>query len=110
MQSKETKEEAMLHIHPVSELRNNLNQLAEICRRENEPVFLTRKGHGDLVLLSQENYEQMLAKLKLHEGCDANIEALWVREAESRYDQIVTGKVACRPLDEAIADARRTLK
>ena len=100
----------MHHIHPVSELRSNLNQLAEICRKENEPVFLTRKGHGDLVLLSLEGYERMVAKLKQHEGCDADIEALWVREAETRYDEVVAGKVECRPLDEAIEDARRALK
>lgn len=100
----------MHHIHPVSELRNNLNQLAEICHKENEPVFLTRKGHGDLVLLSLEGYERILAKLKQHEGFDAEIEALWVREAEIRYDEIATGKVVCRPLDEAVDDVRRTLK
>ncbi|OGR24388.1 MAG: hypothetical protein A2X83_00840 [Desulfuromonadales bacterium GWD2_54_10] len=100
----------MHHIHPVSELRSNLNQLAEICRKENEPVFLTRKGHGDLVLLSLEGYERMVAKLKQHEGCDTDIEALWVREAETRYDEIASGKVVCRPLDEAIEDARRALK
>lgn len=100
----------MHHIHPVSELRNNLSQLAEICHKENEPVFLTRKGHGDLVLLSLEGYERMVAKLKQHEGYDADIEELWVREAEARYDEIVTGTVACRPLDEAIDAARRVLK
>ncbi|RII26924.1 MAG: type II toxin-antitoxin system Phd/YefM family antitoxin [Geobacter sp.] len=100
----------MHHIHPISELKNNLNQLAEICRRENEPVFLTRKGHGDLVLLSLEGYERMVAKLKEHEGCNMDNEALWVREAEARYDEIASGKVPCRPLDEAIKDARNALK
>ena len=100
----------MHHIHPVSELRNNLNQLAEICHKENEPVFLTRKGHGDLVLLSLEGYERILAKLKQHEESDEEIEALWVREAEARYDEISTGKVVCRSLDEAVEDARRALK
>jgi prevent-host-death family protein len=100
----------MHHIHPASELRNNLNQLAEICHKENEPVFLTRKGHGDLVLLSLEGYERLVTKLKQQEGCDADIETLWVREAEARYDEIATGKVICRPLDEAIDDARNALK
>ena len=100
----------MHHIHPVSELRNNLSQLAEICHKENEPVFLTRKGHGDLVLLSLEGYERMLAKLKQQEGCDTDIEALWVREAEARYNEIASGKVVCRSLDEAVEDVRNTLK
>lgn len=100
----------MYHIHPVSELRHNLSQLAEICHKENEPVFLTRKGHGDLVLLSLEGYEQMVAKLKQQEGYDADIESLWVQEAEARYSEIATGMVVCRPLDEAVEDARNTLK
>ena len=42
----------MPHIHPASELKTNLDQLAKICHSENEPVYLTRKGHGDLVLMS----------------------------------------------------------
>lgn len=100
----------MPHIHPVSELRSNFNQLAEICHKEDEPVFLTRKGHGDLVLLSLEGYERMLAKSKHHGEYDTEIETLWVREAEARYDEIATGKVACRPLEAAVEDARKALK
>jgi len=100
----------MPQIHPISELRNNLNHLAEICYKDDEPVFLTRKGHGELVLLSLEVYERMVAKIQLHQEYDADIETLWVREAETRYDEIASGKVLCRPLDEAIEDVRRALK
>ena len=99
----------MPHIHPISELRNNLNQLADICLKQDEPVFLTRKGHGELVLLSLEGYERMLQYQKQQEACDPGIEALWVREAEARYDQIKTGEVTCRSLEEALADAHKEL-
>ena len=95
---------------PEAVIGNPISKSLKICHKENEPVFLTRKGHGDLVLLSLEGYERMLAKLKQHEGYDTDIEALWVREAEARYDEIATGKVICRPLDEAVEDARRALK
>lgn len=47
----------MPHIHPVSDLKNNLNHLSEICRKEHEPVYLTRRGHGELVLMGMEEYE-----------------------------------------------------
>jgi len=40
---------------------------------------------------------------------DEACQALWVREAEERYDQIVAGSVTCRPLDEAISDAHKEL-
>lgn len=43
--------------------------------------------------------------LEQQEGYDADIEALRVREAETRYDEIASRKVVCRPLDEAISSA-----
>lgn len=42
--------------------------------------------------------------------CLTDIEELWVREVEARYDEIACGKVVWRPLYEAIEDARRALK
>lgn len=99
----------MPHIHSISELKNNLNQLADICLKQDEPVFLTRKGHGELVLLSLEGYERMLHYQKQQEVSDLRIEALWVSEAEARYDQIKTGKVTCRSLEDALADAHKEL-
>jgi hypothetical protein len=38
------------------------------------------------------------------------VEALWVREAESRYAEIKKGIVECQPVDEALKEAREKLK
>jgi len=100
----------MPHIHPVSDLKNNLNHLSEICRKEHEPVYLTRKGHGELVLMGMEEYEQMVAKLKAVEEEDAEIEALWVAEIQERYQAIEEGAVTCIPADEAMRQARERLR
>ncbi|MDL2324533.1 type II toxin-antitoxin system Phd/YefM family antitoxin [Ruminococcaceae bacterium OttesenSCG-928-A16] len=43
-------------IKPSSELRKNYNNIAEICRTTKEPVFLTRNGEGDTVLMDMETY------------------------------------------------------
>jgi len=99
----------MLHIHPITELKTDFNHLADICKKENEPVYLTRKGHGELVLMSIAGYEQLLAKVKQFEESEA-LDFLWVKEAEARYAQIEAGSVSCRPLDEAVLDARGKLK
>lgn len=99
----------MPHIHPVSELRTNFNQLAEICRKEHEPVFLTNRGRGDLVLIGLEEYEQLVHEQKKQTTFDPALEMLWVREAEARYDQIKTGAVTCRQLDEVIDEACKEL-
>lgn len=60
----------MPHIHSVAELKSNFNQLADICAAGNEPVFLTRKGQGEFVLLSRAGYEMMQARLDLYQKLD----------------------------------------
>jgi prevent-host-death family protein len=100
----------MPHIHPVSDLKNNLNHLSEICRKEREPVYLTRRGHGELVLMGIDEYESLMARLKATEEDDAEIEALWVAEIQERYRAIREGTVTCIPADEAMRQAREKIK
>jgi len=45
-------------IKPSSELRKNYNSVAEICRTYKTPVFLTRNGEGDMVLMDVETYSR----------------------------------------------------
>lgn len=66
----------MPHIRPVSDLRNNFAEISKIVHETLEPVFLTKNGHGDMVVMSIEQYEniqynnEIFAKLK-----EAEIEA-----------------------------------
>lgn len=45
-------------IKPSSELRKNYNSIAEICRQNKTPVFLTRNGEGDTVIMDMETYSR----------------------------------------------------
>jgi len=45
-------------IKPSSELRKNYNSVAEICRAYKTPVFLTRNGEGDMVIMDVETYSR----------------------------------------------------
>ena len=45
-------------IKPSSELRKNYNSIAEICRANGTPVFLTRNGAGDTVIMDIETYSR----------------------------------------------------
>jgi prevent-host-death family protein len=55
----------MPRIIPISDLRNKTNQVLDLCH-EGEPVFVTRNGEGELVVMSQSLYEQMQARLELY--------------------------------------------
>jgi prevent-host-death family protein len=59
--------EKMPTIKPISELRNNFNEISEICHSEGEPVFITKNGVGDLVVMSISKYEQIQALLELYQ-------------------------------------------
>ena len=56
----------MSNIRPISDLRNNANEISEFCHREREPVFITKNGVGDMVVMSIEVYEQQQAIIELY--------------------------------------------
>ena len=53
-------------IKPISDLRNRAKEISAICHRNDEPVFITRNGEGDMVVLSQAHYERLQAQLELY--------------------------------------------
>ena len=54
-------------IKPSTCLRNEYNDIADFCKTENQPVFLTKNGEGDLVVMSMEAYEYREEMLDLRE-------------------------------------------
>ena len=49
----------MLQIRPVSDLRNNFADISKIVHETARPVFLTKNGYGDMVVMSFEAYEKL---------------------------------------------------
>ena len=54
----------MPQIRPITDLRNT-TEISETCHQSNEPIFITKNGYGDLVVMSIETYERQLAKATL---------------------------------------------
>ena len=55
-------------IRSSSELRKNYNSIAEICRKSKSPVFLTRNGTGDTVIMDMETYNRREEDLAVAES------------------------------------------
>lgn len=49
----------MPQIRPVSDLRNKFADISKIVHETAEPVFLTKNGYGDMVVMSYEAYEKL---------------------------------------------------
>jgi len=54
-------------IRPVSKCQSNFNEIAELCRSEREPVYITRNGYEDLVLVRAQDYTRSIARLELYD-------------------------------------------
>jgi len=54
-------------IRPISDLRNNFSSISESVHSDDEPIFLTKNGIGDMVVMSLEHYEKQLAKIDLYQ-------------------------------------------
>lgn len=60
-------------IRPSADLRNNYNEISELCHTFSEPVFITKNGTGDLAVMSIETYEVLAGKLQLYSLIDEGL-------------------------------------
>ena len=78
----------MPQIRPMTDLRNT-NEISELCHAKNEPIFITKNGYGDMVVMSIEAYDKLIGNNEI----DAAISA-----AEKEYAE-----------DGVLMDAREAL-
>ena len=56
-----------MNIKPSAAIRKNYNDISKLCKTSGEPVFLTKNGEGDLVVMDIEVYSKREKMLKLRE-------------------------------------------
>ena len=56
-----------MNIRPSAAIRQNYNEIAEMCRKTSEPVFLTKNGEGDLVVMDIDTFNRREKMLRLRE-------------------------------------------
>ncbi len=86
-----------MNIRPSAAIRQNYNEIADLCRKTSEPVFLTKNGEGDLVVMDIETYNRREKMLQLRE------ELLAVEEDRAHGNQGYS-------VDEAAAMMRNAIK
>ncbi|MBQ7840875.1 MAG: type II toxin-antitoxin system Phd/YefM family antitoxin [Lachnospiraceae bacterium] len=59
----------MPQIIPIKDLKNT-SEISEMCHRTNEPIYVTKNGYGDMVIMSMENFEQMMNRIKIYEDIE----------------------------------------
>ena len=73
----------MPQIIPIKDLKNT-SALSELCHRIDEPIYVTKNGYGDMVLMSMELFETMQKKWDVYsdiELSEAQIQRGTVKDA-----------------------------
>ena len=56
-----------MNIRPSAAIRQNYNEIADLCRKTAEPIFLTKNGEGDLVVMDIDTYNRREKMIQLRE-------------------------------------------
>lgn len=56
-----------MNIRPSASIRQNYNEFSELCKKSGEPVYLTKNGEGDLVVMDIAAFDRREKMLKLRE-------------------------------------------
>ena len=57
----------MPQIIPIKDLKNT-SEISDLCHSITEPVFVTKNGYGDLVVMSMDTFEGISATLKMYQS------------------------------------------
>ena len=59
----------MPQIIPIKELKNT-SEISELCHTVQEPIFITKNGYGDMVIMSMETYEKRLSQIAMYRNIE----------------------------------------
>lgn len=82
----------MPQIIPIKDLKNTA-EISELCNKSDEPIYITKNGYGDMVIMSMNVYEHMQKKFEFY------------RSLEISEQQIQEGKV--KDARASLAELRR---
>lgn len=80
----------MPQIIPIRDLKNT-SEISELCHAAGEPIFVTKNGYGDMVVMSMEAYEERMRMLDVYKkltDAEKQIKAGQARDAEASIKEL----------------------
>lgn len=80
----------MPQIIPIKDLKNT-SDISDLCHVSEEPIFITKNGYGDMVIMSMETYEKTIWKTSLYrnlEQSEGQIKAGRTQDAWASLDEL----------------------
>lgn len=59
----------MPQIIPIKDLKN-MSEISEMCHKTDEPIYITKNGYGDMVIMSMEVFENTMSRLSMYQDIE----------------------------------------
>ena len=82
----------MPHIIPIKDLKNTA-EVSDMCHKTDEPIYITKNGYGDMVIMSMEIYENIMRQLSMYrdiEISEKQIENRQIKDAKTALTEMRT--------------------
>ena len=70
----------MPQIIPIKDLKNT-SEISDMCKKTKEPIYITKNGYGDMVIMSMDTYEETMKQLSMYRDIE-------ISEQQVEKDQI----------------------
>lgn len=61
----------MPQIIPIKNLKNT-SEISELCHKVQEPIYITKNGYGDMVIMSMETYERCMSQIAMYKDIEVS--------------------------------------
>lgn len=82
----------MLQIIPIRDLKNT-SKISQMCQEATEPIYITKNGYGDMVIMSVKLYEEKLFMLDVYNKLAA-------AEAQIAEGKVLDGDTSLKSIRE----------
>ena len=75
----------MPQIIPIKDLKNT-SEISDMCHKAAEPIYVTKNGYGDMVIMSMETYESTMRQIAMYrdiEISEKQIKAVQLKDART---------------------------
>lgn len=80
----------MPQIIPIKDLKNT-SEISDMCHRSDEPIYITKNGYGDMVIMSMEIYESVMQRFSMYKDIE-------VSEKQIETGQVQDARIALREM------------
>ena len=80
----------MPQIIPIKDLKNT-SEISDMCHKSDEPIYITKNGYGDMVIMSMEIYESVMQRFSMYKYIE-------VSEKQIETGQVQDARIALREM------------